>query len=141
MNGAETSGENPSGVLGVCPAGWHVPSDAEWMQMEMHLGMDPQAAEQLFDRGTNQGGQLKSTEYFWEPNTGATNETGFTAVPGGDHNPQGGFAFPGGFGAYWTSTLADSETAYIRGLDYDKATVNRWNHLRHYGFSVRCVKD
>ncbi len=141
MNGSNSSGANPSGIQGVCPTGWHVPSDTEWMELEIHLGMSASEAEKKFDRGTNEGGKLKSTEYFWPPNTGATNESRFSAMPGGDRGPEDTFNLIGGFGVYWSTTESFSDAAYIRGLDYNKATVNRWDHLKHFGFSVRCLKD
>jgi uncharacterized protein (TIGR02145 family) len=141
MNGSSSSSTNPSGVTGVCPQGWHVPSDAEWMELEIFLGMSTLEAEQKFDRGTDEGGKLKSTSYFWAPNTGATNESGFNAIPGGDRGSEGNFNYVGGFAVYWSATESYSQAAYIRGLEYNKATVNRWDHFKYYGFSVRCIKD
>lgn len=74
MNGEESSEDNPSGVQGICPAGWHLPSKAEWTELTDYLG-----------GGSVAGGKLKEigTTHWSSPNTGATNETGFTALPGG----------------------------------------------------------
>ena len=85
MNGAATSNTTPSDVQGVCPSGWHLPSDAEWKQLEMYLGMTRQQADEYGWRGTDEGGKMKhpGTEYWGSPNTGATNSSGFTALPGG----------------------------------------------------------
>ncbi len=85
MNGAASSDANPSGVQGVCPDGWHLPSDAEWKELEMFLGMSQAEADDTGWRGTDEGGKLKEagTTHWNSPNTGATNESGFTALPGG----------------------------------------------------------
>jgi uncharacterized protein (TIGR02145 family) len=88
MKGAASSDTNPSGVQGVCPDGWHLPSDEEWKQLEMHLGMSLEEANASapghYWRGTDEGGKLKEngTSYWSDPNTGATNSSGFTALPG-----------------------------------------------------------
>src|SRR5574344_2998326 len=74
MNGEASSTTNPSGIQGVCPAGWHLPSDAEWTELTDYLGGASVAGGKLKETGTT----------HWDsPNTGATNETGFTALPGG----------------------------------------------------------
>ncbi len=85
MNGASGTDANPSGVQGVCPAGWHVPSDEEWKQMEIYLGMSASEANNENWRGTDEGGKLKETGtvHWTSPNTGATNASGFTALGGG----------------------------------------------------------
>lgn len=85
VRGLEVSDLNPSGIQGVCPDGWHVPSDNEWKQLEMYLGMDISEANDEGWRGEDEGGALKqkSTGYWKCPNTGATNTTGFNALPGG----------------------------------------------------------
>jgi uncharacterized protein (TIGR02145 family) len=85
MNGTSSSNLNPSGVQGVCPDGWHLPSDSEWKELEMYLGMSQIEANKSGNRGTVEGGKLKSSGYtYWEsPNTGATNSSGFTALPSG----------------------------------------------------------
>ena len=64
-----------------CPVGWHLPSDAEWQQLEIYLGMDPSVANTTDWRGTDQGNQLKSTT-LWTAGGSATNSSGFTALPG-----------------------------------------------------------
>jgi uncharacterized protein (TIGR02145 family) len=85
MNGAESSDANPSGVQGICPDGWHLPSDAEWKQLEMYLGMSETDVNSTGWRGTVEGGKLKEagTTHWADPNAGANNESGFTALPGG----------------------------------------------------------
>src|SRR5574344_426899 len=75
---------NWTSALTACPSGWHLPSDAEWKQLEMYLGVTQEEADETWWRGTDEGGKLKEVGTFhWEsPNEGATNESGFTALPG-----------------------------------------------------------
>lgn len=117
----------------IAPVGWHVPSDSEWTILIDYLG------------GTNvAGGKLKeSTSAHWNsPNTGATNETGFTSRPGGFHNFDGKFGDIGKDGHWWSSTAYNSGSAWNRKMYYTDAAVGR-QHLdgKMVGFSVRCIKD
>lgn len=85
INGSTGSDSKPSRLQGVCPSGWHLPSDDEWKQLEMELGMSQAEVEDTGFRGTDEGGKLKETGtmHWFSPNLGATNESGFTALPGG----------------------------------------------------------
>lgn len=89
MNGAESSNANPSGIQGVCPSGWHIPSDEEWKELEIYLAMSQEMADYLTQmRGLYEGGKLKETgTSSWDsPNREATNESGFTARANGLRN-------------------------------------------------------
>ena len=145
MNGASSSDANPSGVQGVCPDGWHLPSDAEWKELEMHLGMSQAEADEYGNRGSGEGGKLKETgtTHWNSPNTGATNESGFTALPGGFRSDYGEFVLIGYYGNWWSSTEyhADYTWAWDRNVGYSVSNVHRGNPLKKFGFSVRCVKD
>lgn len=146
MNGAESSEKNPSGVQGVCPDGWHVPSDREWQEMEIYLGMDSAMADTIVfrERGEDFGGKLKETGYtHWRsPNTGATNLSGFSAVGGGYRYPYGNFRQRERTGAYWTATLYDdSGRALTRSLDYNNTFIDRDYNNGFNAASVRCIKD
>ena len=146
MNGAATSNTIPSGVQGACPPGWHLPSDAEWKQLEMYLGMSQSAADLMNFRGTDEGGKLKhpGTEYWPSPNTGATNSSGFTALPGGGRSVSGGDNFTGNItaGFWWSSTQYQGQVAaWWRLLYYQGSQVSRYPVLTDIGISVRCVKD
>jgi len=146
MNGAESSDENPSEVQGVCPDGWHVPSDQEWQEMEIYLGMDPGEADTIVfrDRGEDFGGMLKETGYtHWRnPNSGATNLSGFTAVGGGYRAIYGDFRNLERNAAYWTSTLyLDTDRALMRGLEFRTTYIDRdYDHFFN-GASVRCIQN
>lgn len=147
MNGAASSDANPSGVQGVCPDGWHLPSDSEWKQLEMFLGMSQEVADELgFYRGTDEGGKLKETgtDHWISPNILATNEYGFTALPGGLRNYFGSFANVGEYGYWWSSSEGSSSLPFIRILSTHYADIGRYNDSasdKGSGFSVRCVKD
>jgi uncharacterized protein (TIGR02145 family) len=129
----------------IAPTGWHVPSDDEWKQLEMYLGMS-QAAADAFDqfRGTNEGGKLKEsgTTHWSSPNTGATNESGFTGLPGGyRRNYDGSFDDLHDWGDFWSSTKFNSILAVNRYLVCSYSGVHRGGNFLGCGFSVRCVRD
>ncbi len=144
MNGAGSSSSNPSGIQGVCPSGWHLPSDEEWKELEMYLGMSQAEADDIGWRGSDEGGKLKEagTTHWYDPNIGATNESGFTALPGGLRYDGGSFINLGYYADFWTATEDAASYAWYRGLSYDGADVLRLNYYyKNYGFSVRCVGD
>jgi uncharacterized protein (TIGR02145 family) len=114
----------------LCPKGWHVPSDAEWKTLTDYLGGEDVA-----------GGKMKSVTGWETPNTGATNESGFSGLPGGGRILDGYFLNIGNFGGWWSSTEASAAHAWYRGLGNDYAGVSRYYYFKDYGFSVRCVRD
>ncbi|MCB9496899.1 MAG: hypothetical protein H6686_08460 [Fibrobacteria bacterium] len=138
MQGASPSNAIPSGVQGVCPDGWHVPSDAEWQSLEVALGMDPSTAATAGVRGTTEGTMLKS-KLGWRSNTG-TDTYGFRALPAGGVF---GEMFNGsGFEAYfWTTSEYDSNLVWDRDVSYGLTNVARLNNVKILGFSVRCRQD
>jgi uncharacterized protein (TIGR02145 family) len=143
MNGAASSDENPSIVQGVCPTGWHLPSDAEWKELEIHLGMSQADADKTLGRGTDEGSKLKETgTVHWNsPNT-ATNESGFTALGGGIRGRNGTSVYMGEQTDFWSCTEEIVSTeAWVRRLDNDYGGISRFGGLKEIGFSVRCVKD
>jgi uncharacterized protein (TIGR02145 family) len=145
MNGAGSSDYIPSGVQGVCPTGWHLPSDEEWKVMEMYLGMSREDADiSDTDRGTDEAGKLKEagTAYWFSPNVGATNETGFTALPASQVHPDGRHYTDNRVAFFWTSTKSIYwEGAYDRWFhNYDQQISRDADDLT-FGFAVRCIKD
>jgi uncharacterized protein (TIGR02145 family) len=120
---------------GLCPSGFHVPSDGELMTLEMALGMTSSQANATGWRGTDQGVQLKTLSW------GGTNSSGFSALPGGYRDFHGShFGYLGDFGIWWSSS-SNGEGAWIRTLDSGYSNVSRSLNDEQYGFSVRCVRD
>jgi uncharacterized protein (TIGR02145 family) len=115
----------------LCPIGWHVPSDSEWTTLTNYLG------------GANSsGGKLKEigTSHWLSPNTGATNEVGFTAVPGGFR--VGSFWSVDSWGDWWSSTEINSDNAVSREMGFNISSIDSiGDGLKSTGLSVRCVKD
>jgi len=128
----------------IAPAGWHVPTDDEWKELEMYLGMSQSEADDSQWRGTNEGGKLKEAGYaHWNsPNTGATNESGFTALPGGYRDFFNGYYSNMGLNAtFWSSTEGGINDAWFRRLHCTHSEVDRFSFSKRHGFSVRCVMD
>jgi len=121
-----------NGGKNVCLTGWHVPSDAEWTTLTNYLGGESVA-----------GGKLKESGYtHWlSPNTGATNESSFTALPGGNRTDYGVFNDIGYFGYWWSTTQYSSTFAWLRYLFYNNYPATRVNYNNKSGFSVRCLKN
>lgn len=132
MNGASSSDTNPSGVQGVCPDGWHVPGKQEWEMLRDTLGGYDVAGGKLKEAGS---------EHWNSPNVGATNETGFTGLPGGNR-AETGFFYQWGYNAYYqTSTEYTATDSYVmRFFDHnDNMSTYFWEKAS--GASVRCVKN
>jgi len=115
------------GAQGICPAGSHIPSDAEWKTLEMQLGMTQAQADAIGYRGTDQGTQLKS---------GGT--SGLNVPLAGYRGVGGGFYNSGSYAYLWSSTESGT-SAWYRGLYTSYATVGRDSTTKALGFSVRCV--
>ena len=117
----------------LCPSGWHVPTDAEWTTLTTWLGGESVAGGKLKETGTN---------HWVSPNTGATNTSGFTALPGGGRSNSGSFDFIGIYGYWWSSTENDISSAWCRNLYYSFNSVFRYSFFyKPFGFHVRCLKD
>ena len=123
---------------GLCPSGWHAPTDEEWMGLEMTLGMSEEETNETDWRGTNQGQQMK-TDYGWGYGGNGSNSSGFSAVPGGYRRFYGSYQLPTvGVGYWWTS---NPEIGINRALRTDQDKVQRRINNPNNGFSVRCLKD
>jgi len=143
VNGQDSIDPELEPIQGVCPDGWHLPSDGDWKELEIFLGMSEQEADSTGWRG-NIGGKLKSigNEYWLTPNKGATNETRFTAMPAGDRFPKGEFFNLRYSTFYWTSSNYDTDYAWARALGYLVTSMYRGHQdSKEFGFSVRCVRD
>ena len=131
MNGAASSPANPSGVQGICPTGWHIPSDAEWTELTTFLGGTTVAGGKLKETGTT---------HWYSPNTGATNSSGFTALPGG-YLSGSSFIFLEAYGNWWSSTQNSSTHAKYLCMLYNAKSVVQSQYPKSYGYSVRCIQD
>jgi uncharacterized protein (TIGR02145 family) len=117
---------------GICPDGWHVPSDPEWTALTTFLGGESIAGGKLKEQGT----------VHWEsPNTGATDEYSFKAVPGGDRDPGSGFWSFGTSGMWWSRSEVDAILVHCRALNYNAASVENFDGNKKSAFCVRCIKD
>ena len=132
MSGTSSSSLNPSGVRGVCPDGWHIPSDDEWTALTDFAGGASTACT-----------QLRSTSGWTGPNGvsgNGTNEYGFSALPGGE-GINGGFNNVGGLGLWWSATEGGSSNAWNRSMRQSAVNVGRLSVTKRAYYSVRCVQD
>jgi uncharacterized protein (TIGR02145 family) len=121
-----------NGDKNICPIGWHVPSDTEWSILMAYLGGDSVAVGKLKEIGN----------VHWDnPNTDATNESGFTALPGGARDYGAAFFGSGRYGYWWSSTAIAVGGAWSRYVGFDGSGGSRSASLNQCGFSVRCLKD
>jgi uncharacterized protein (TIGR02145 family) len=120
----------------ICPDGWHVPTDGEWTELTDHLGGTGVAGGKMKTTGTLGAG----TGLWTGPNTGATNTSGFSGLPGGAYCYKYCYT-KGDEGNWWSATESSTNSAWFRLLGYDNADVYRNDANKGYGFSVRCVRD
>jgi uncharacterized protein (TIGR02145 family) len=113
---------------GACPSGWRLPSREEWKELEAVAG------------GSVAGKKLKAAS-GWSNNGNGTDEYGFSALPGGSRDADGGFYDAGDYGLWWTASEYGSGTAYSRYMAYDGDYVYEFTSNKEYGFAVRCVRD
>lgn len=121
----------------LAPTGWHVPTDAEWTILTTYLGGKDIAGGKMKSTGTIEAG----TGLWHSPNTGATNESGFTAVPAGHRDSSGTFVFVGKNTYWWSSSAYFIPLAWYRYLGYYGSSVGRDGNYGYYGYSVRCLRD
>jgi len=127
----------------ICPRGWHVPTRDEWTELARYIGGKENRNEYMA------GGKLKEagTIHWQWPNKGATNESGFTALPGGCRGMIGPSRYGnsilsmGNFGHWWSSTEYFTGNAFFVNLGYAETNIARDLTHEHNGLSVRCIKD
>jgi uncharacterized protein (TIGR02145 family) len=125
----------------LCPTAWHVANDADWHTLILYLDANAVLSN---PESWIAGGKLKEsgTTHWPSPNTGATNESGFTALPGGNRTYNfGAFINNGSDGLWWSSSGYDAGNAWYRIMYYDNTYVTRNYSSKNAGLSVRCVKD
>jgi len=120
---------------GLAPSGWHVPSDAEWDTLSTHLGNN--AGGKLKATGTIEAG----TGLWYAPNTGATNSSGFTCLPGGARYFFDGTFYGIGYRCYLWSSTENASGAFYRYLHSDSRQILKYSNTKQSGLSVRCLRD
>jgi len=116
----------------LCPAGWHVPTDEEWQTLTLYL-----------DGYYTAGGKMKEkgTKHWKSPNIGATNESGFNALPAGYRSLQGIFNYIGISAYWWSSTKYNESSVLFWNIRYRLGYIYKFRSENFCGFSVRCLKD
>lgn len=117
---------------GLAPRGWHVPTDAEWGTLVDYLGVNDVAGSNMKKTGTN---------HWSPPNNGATNESGFSALPDGFRDDGGSYDGVGRYTAFWSFTEHNSYYAWFRDFYFDSSDVSRDDYNKRFGLSVRCLMD
>ena len=148
MRNSTSSDANPSGVKGICPTGWHVPSDAEWTQLSRYVGNRYHESNCMCDNGRVEIAKSLASTIGWHAseldcdvgnNPSRNNATGFSAVPAGGYN--GSYRNFGNYAVFWSATEHASGNAYGRALFYDDARVGLGYNDKYGGLSVRCLRD
>ena len=145
MHGGASSSANPSGVQGICPTGWHVPSDAEWTQLTDYVSSQPQF---LCDDTPNYIAKALASANFWNSYAADcvvgnlsenNNTTGFSALPAGSF--LGTPSAIGNTAYFWSSTENDTSVGWGRNLSHQNVNVGRSASNKVLGCSVRCIQD
>ncbi|MCQ2271288.1 MAG: hypothetical protein MJZ72_00640 [Bacteroidales bacterium] len=145
MGNSTSSETNPSGVQGICPKGWHVPSDTEWTQLTNYVSSQSEYVCESINTynakalASTTGWNSSSNTCVPGNNPSDNNATGFSAVPAGYYS--GGYGSFGDDAHFWSATQYYNSYAYSRYVDYNYADVHKYNYEEYYGFSVRCLRD
>jgi uncharacterized protein (TIGR02145 family) len=131
---------NWSAAVKACPAGWHLPTDEEWKQLEVALGMSQKKANTTGTRGAEFGAKMKSSDGWYKLGNG-TNESRFSALPGGGRYDDGSFGNAGSNGYWWSASEFDRNFAWGRGLGFESSEIYKGVNYKEGGFSIRCIKD
>lgn len=139
-------------ALDVCPAGWHLPSDDEWTEMENYLADNGYSYDGTTGEGRDKIAKAMAATSGWNSSSknGAVgntdydkyrNKSGFSALPGGSRNSDGLFTSIGYAGTWWSATEGSPNLAWRRNMHDDRSYVVKFNDHKVLGFSVRCVRD
>ena len=146
INGTPQSGSNK--VQGVCPDGWHLPSNGEWKELEEYMianGYNYNGSTNI-----NMIGKALASKTGWASdnksgrvgnNPSTNNSSGFSALPGGVRTNNGAFNYAGNYGFWWSSNVYDTSKANFRLLNYEQPSFVEYRFNKSFGFSVRCLKD
>ena len=147
MNDAGSSAFNPSGVQGICPTGWHVPSDAEWTQLTDYVG-----SQNAYLCGNDSsyitkalvatiGWNISTVTCAAGNNLNVNNVTGFSALPAGYYHYNGNYSSFSNIADFWSSTENVEDKSFYINFHYNFAYINRDNFSKSGGFSVRCLRN
>jgi len=129
MGGASSSASNPSGVQGVCPAGWHVPSDEEWHDL-------------ITTVDSSISGRVLKSPNGWDAGNDGDDRLGFRILPGGNRSTDAGYVNKGAYGAFWTATQIDASNALLRSFSSNAIAVGRGNGSeKTSGLGLRCLEN
>jgi uncharacterized protein (TIGR02145 family) len=132
------------GAQGICPPGWHIPTDEEWKILEgaadSQFGIGDPEWDIYGYRGYDAGSSLK-TVTGWEEEGNGTDQYGFSGLPGGFRNIDGSFGFIRNDGSWWTSSIHNEYSEWSRRQGYDRNETSRNSNGKAYGLAVRCLKD
>jgi uncharacterized protein (TIGR02145 family) len=142
MDGSAGSDLAPSGVRGICPHGWHLPSDEEWKILERYLGMTDEGADAMSQRNVGSVGiKLKSTT-GWPEGCNGDNSSGFNALPGGFYFQDHIFRYIGIHALFWTTSIYPSGINRTWSRDLGQhAGVTRDAYYHYEALSIRCVRN
>ena len=130
----------------IAPEGWHVPTDAEWKELEMYLGMSQSEADDTGYRGTNEGSKLAGNADLWDSGSLESDSefgySGFSALPGGyRYYTSGSYSHLGYRGYFWSATEGSSLSAWYRSLFCISSDIDRDYYGKRHGFAVRLLRD
>lgn len=140
MAGDLPSDEDPSGVKGACPEGWHLPSTTEWETLANYVASETGLTATSEDGWDEIGPKLKATSMWNNEGTG-TDDFDFAAISGGYRDASGRYYYQGYYGWWWSASEEDTNQAYRWGLDYGNDLLYRGAGNKEYAYSIRCVKD
>ena len=142
---AATNGDNDGATQGACPTGWHLPSDAQWKELEMYLGMSQTDANATGWRGIDEGSKLAGNSSMWLDgvldSNAAFGTSGFLALPCGRRYTSGAFENVNSVSFWWMSNAYSSIDGRLRTIGYSRSSIGRGNNRKSIGLSVRCIKD
>ena len=129
---------------GLAPDGWHLPSENDWNKLVLSIDVNADTTCMIScTQSSIAGGEMKETNltHWLSPNNGATNSTGFAALPGGGRDTDGTYFYLGNYGNWWSTGTYDASSAFIRTISYSGASFKKEVSYKRLGYSVRVVKN
>jgi len=124
-----------------CPAGWRIPTDDNWKDLEEYLGMDPSVLDETGLRFSGAVGEKMKSAKGWAEAGNGSDSFGFNALPAGGRNKAGEFGGIGTSASFWTASPAGSSVDFYRGLSFESTGINRGSASHNVGLSIRCIRN